>query len=325
MMTTRTLSIALERYDRHVPFLMGMVEPPEGIELKALEVGMVPPRRDGVDRHRRMLVDQEFDIAEVSLASYVMARQRGVSLTAVPVFPRRLFSQNHIFVNAASGISSPAQLVGKRIAIWAFQVTMSVLAKGDLKAEYGLDWRDVVWLTQRPEEIPWQGTGGNIERMPEGRTGADMLFAGEVDAYIDPHPPHEIFTDDRVRRLFPDTRAECRTYWKKHGYYPIMHLFAIKDSLVEEFPNLPRDVMRMWDDARDQAYEYYIDHNYTVLPFGRYAVDDNMDAFDSELWPSGLAVNRTNLERFIGYMVDQELLRETVPVDSLFHESVLRT
>jgi len=50
-----------------------------------------------------------------------------------------------------------------------------------------------------------------------------------------------------------------------------------------------------------------------------------MDAFDSELWPSGLAVNRTNLERFIGYMVDQELLRETVPVDSLFHESVLRT
>jgi 4,5-dihydroxyphthalate decarboxylase len=62
-----------------------------------------------------------------------------------------------------------------------------------------------------------------------------------------------------------------------------------------------------------------------VLPFGRYAVDDNMDAFDGELWPSGLAVNRTNLERFIGYMVDQELLSETVPVDSLFHESVLGT
>lgn len=324
-MATRTLTIALERYDRHIPFLLGLVEPPAGIEIKALEVGMVPPRRDGVDRHRRMLVDQEFDIAEVSLCSYIMARQRGVPLTAVPCFPRRLFSQNHIFVGADSGITQPKQLAGKRIAIWAFQVTMSVLAKGDLQEEYGLPWRDVKWLTQRPEEIPWQGSGGNIERMPDGKIGAAMLLAGEVDAYIDPHPPHEIFEDARVRRLFPDTPAECRAHWKKHGYYPIMHLLAIKDSVIEEFPDLPREVMRMWDDARDQAYEYYVDHNYTMLPFGRYAFESDMAAFDGELWPSGLAVNRENLERFIGYMVDQELLGEAVPVDPLFHPSVLDT
>ena len=73
-MTDRSLTIALERYDRHIPFFMGLVEPPAGIALQALEVGMVPPRRDGVDRHRRALVDLEFDIAEVSLASYIMAR-----------------------------------------------------------------------------------------------------------------------------------------------------------------------------------------------------------------------------------------------------------
>ena len=82
---------------------------------------MVPPRRDGVDRHRRMLVDREFDIAEVSLASYILARQAGVPLTAVPTVPRRLFSQNHIFVNADAGIERPADLVGRRIAIWAKQ------------------------------------------------------------------------------------------------------------------------------------------------------------------------------------------------------------
>ena len=34
------LSIALERYDRHVPFFMGAVEPPEGLTLRPLEVGM---------------------------------------------------------------------------------------------------------------------------------------------------------------------------------------------------------------------------------------------------------------------------------------------
>lgn len=324
-MAADRLTIALERYDRHIPFFMGLVEPPAGIEIDALEVGMVPPRRNGVDRHRRMLVDLEFDIAEVSLASYVMARQRGIPVTAVPTVPRRLFSQNHIFVNADAGISKPADLAGKRIAIWAFQVTMSVLAKGDLQEEYGLPWRDVTWVTQRPEEIPWQGTEGNIERMPEGRTGADMLMSGEVDAYIDPHPPEEIYEDPRVRRLFDDTPAECRKYWDRHGYYPAMHLLAIRDEVIDRHPDLPREVMRMWDDARDQAYEFYVDHNYTVLPFGRYAFESDVGSFDSELWPSGLEVNRQNLERFIGYMVDQQLLSAPVAVETLFHESVLDT
>jgi 4,5-dihydroxyphthalate decarboxylase len=324
-MAADRLTIALERYDRHIPFFMGLVEPPAGIEIDALEVGMAPPRRNGVDRHRRMLVDLEFDIAEVSLASYVMARQRGIPVTAVPTVPRRLFSQNHIFVNADAGISKPADLAGKRIAIWAFQVTMSVLAKGDLQEEYGLPWREVTWVTQRPEEIPWQGTEGNIERMPEGRTGADMLMSGEVDAYIDPHPPEEIYEDPRVRRLFDDTPAECRKYWDRHGYYPAMHLLAIRDEVIDRHTDLPREVMRMWDDARDQAYEFYVDHNYTVLPFGRYAFESDVGSFDSELWPSGLEVNRQNLERFIGYMVDQQLLSAPVAVETLFHESVLDT
>ena len=322
-MADRTLTIALERYDRHIPFFMGLVEPPEGITLAPLEVGMVPPRRDGVDRHRRALVDLEFDIAEVSLASYIMARQRGVPLTAVPVAPRRLFSQNHVFVNADGGIDRPQDLIGRRVAIWAFQVTMSVLAKGDLQSEYGVPWREVTWLTYRPEEIPWTGSGTNIRRMPEGRTGADLLLAGEVEAYIDPHPPEQIFHDRRARRLFSDAPAECRKYWDQYGYYPIMHLMAIKESVVADRPDLPRAVMDMWDDARDQAYEFYVDHDYTVLPFGRYAYEKDIGSFDGALWPSGLAANRASLERFIGYMVDQELIAEPVPVESLFHESVI--
>lgn len=317
------ITIALDRYDRHIPFFMGLVEPPAGIEIEALEVGMVPPRRDGIDRHRRMLVDQEFDVAEVSLVSYILARQRGVPLIAVPTVPRRLFSQNHIFVNADAGITSPQDLAGKRVAIWAFQVTMSVLAKGDLQKEYGLSWRDVTWVTEQPEEIPSDAGAANIERMPEGKTGAEMVLSGEVDAYIDPHPPEKIFTDKRVRRLFDDTPAECRKYWQKHGYYPVMHLLAIKEGCIEKYPDLPGEIMRMWDNSRDQAYEFYEDHNFTVLPFGRYAFDNDINFFKSELWPSGLSANRKNLERFIGYMVDQELLEGPIPLETLFHESVL--
>ena len=89
---TTELSIALERYDRHVPFFMDMVATPPDADftLRALEVGMAPPRRDGIDRHARFMKGDEFDICEMSVSSYLTAKSRGAPYTAVPVFPRRL-------------------------------------------------------------------------------------------------------------------------------------------------------------------------------------------------------------------------------------------
>jgi hypothetical protein len=39
------LTIALDRYDRHMPLFLGTVTPPEGIAYKAFEVGYIPPKR----------------------------------------------------------------------------------------------------------------------------------------------------------------------------------------------------------------------------------------------------------------------------------------
>ena len=63
------LTIALNRYDRHVPFFNGTVSPPKGIAFKPLEVGESSVYRDGTDRHERMLKHLAFDIAEMSLST----------------------------------------------------------------------------------------------------------------------------------------------------------------------------------------------------------------------------------------------------------------
>ena len=49
-MANLTLTIALERYDRHMPFFDGTVKPPAGITLKALQVGQSNVLRDGIGR-----------------------------------------------------------------------------------------------------------------------------------------------------------------------------------------------------------------------------------------------------------------------------------
>ena len=219
-MSHTNLSVAVDLYDRHLPLFGGQVAPADGLNLTFLEVGMAPPRRHGINRHKRMLVDREFDAAEVSLASFLVARDQGMDdLVALPIFPRRLFSQNHIFVSDRSGIFDPNDLVGRKVAIWAFQVTMSVLAKGDLKRDYGVDWRDIHWLTQNPEEIRMDyGNDVRIEQLPVGYDVVAALLEGEIDAYINPHPPEAIMTPNQgIRRLFPEWRETTGAYFRKHG------------------------------------------------------------------------------------------------------------
>ena len=323
-----TLKIALDRLDRHVPFFMGAVTPPDGVELQPLEVGLINPEsyRDGADRHGRMFRDQEFDICEQSLASYIIARSRGdVSLTAAPVFPRRLFSQLCMFVNVDAGIETPRDLVGKRIGINSFQTTLCVLAKGDLKFEYGVPWEDIHWYLQRDEELPWQsGEGMSLQRIPAGNDAAQMLVEGELDGYVHPSPPPLVYErTDRVRRLFPDSRSESIRYFRKLGYCPIMHVMVFPEHVVEKTPWLPRATVDMWEQAKERTLSWYADPGYSLLLFSRNELDAQRDALSSDPWVSGLAANRANLERFIEYMVDQRLIDRSIPVESLFHESVL--
>ena len=163
------LTIALSHYDRHIPFFDGTVAP-EGIDLTALEVGESIPRKHGGERHTRMLQNREFDICEVSLSSYLMAKSRGMSFTAIPVFPRRLFSQSQMWINVNAGIQSPKDLAGRKVGLNTFQTTLSVLAKGDLQSEYGVPWRDIHWHVAREETVAFtlRGTGKD-RRYPQGK------------------------------------------------------------------------------------------------------------------------------------------------------------
>jgi 4,5-dihydroxyphthalate decarboxylase len=111
-MAQSRFTMALSHYDRHIPLFDRSVQV-EGIDLDVLEVGQSNPLKHGQDRHERMLQKSEFDICELSLSSYLIAKSRGMPFTAIPVFPRRLFSLSQIWVNENAGIISPWDLIGK--------------------------------------------------------------------------------------------------------------------------------------------------------------------------------------------------------------------
>lgn len=324
MKTKAKVTIALDRYDRHFPFFLGQLDLPRDIELVPLEVGMAPPRRDGINRHHRMLVKKEFDAAETSLASYIIAKSQGAPFTAIPVFPRRLFSQNHIFVKEESAFCHPLDLVGKRVLVWAFQVTMSVLAKGDMLRNYGADWRKMEWLTLQPEEVPVSGL--QIKQVSIGSDPIKMLRDETADAFIYPHPPEEAMSGKHgIRRLFYDARAESERFFSKSMYVPIMHLIVMQDHVVKAHPNFPMALIHMWEDAKAIARDYYHDPGFGLDALGRLGFEAQEANWGRDIWPSGLAANRKNLELFIDDMVDQKLIDRVIPVEQLFHESTIDT
>lgn len=320
------LKVAISHYDRFIPLLDGTAQA-EGFELDVRHVSQSGEGRYGSRRHERMIQDGEFDVAELSLSSYLMACARGLPFIAIPVFPRRLFSQSQIWINAKSGIREPRDLIGKRVGLSTFQTTLSVLAKGDLQEEYGVPWRRIEWIVNRDETVPFTPEPGVvIRKVPEEKDLGTMLLTGEIDAIFRPHPPKAALqgaTD--IRRLFEDPKAEEARFYHKVGFYPIMHVIALRREVVEAYPDAPAAMLELFTRIDRSVEQYYDDPNWSRLVWGRLYIEEERRLLGRDLWPIGVAKNRANLERFIGYSLDQGLIDRPLDVDSLFCPSVLAT
>lgn len=313
------LTMALSLYDRHVPFFDGTAQVKD-VDLQVLAVGESNLLRNGANRHHRMLRDQEFDACEVSLSSYIMAKSHGLPFTAIPVFPRRLFSQSHIWVNNNSSICLAKDLIGRKVGVITFQTTLSVQAKGDLQSEYGVCWREIDWYVAAEEPIKFSPPeGAHLRRIPEGKKIGQMLENGEIDALVTPRPPVGTTSGaGKIRRLFADPREEERWYFRKHGFFPVMHVVVLKADSVRKYPWIPAALTDAFQKAHEICQTYYADPNWTTLAWTRHLFEEERDLLGRNLWPIGLTTNRDNLELFLDYMVEQGLLNKPPILEELF-------
>ena len=315
------LKLACNDYDRCRALIDGSVKP-DGI---ALSVTRLKPR----ELFPRMLDHQEFDAAELSLASYATLVARDASpFVAIPVMLSKLFRHSCIYVRQGAGIERPQDLKGKRVGSTQYGATAVVYIKGMLQDEYGVRPEDMRWFIgglKTPTEPPLVPlnlpSGIELEFLPRGQTLEAMFADGKLDALFSIYFPR-LFLDGshQIARLFPNHREIEEDYYRRTKVLPIMHTVVIRKDVYRAHPFVASSLYRAFSAARDSAVEplYDTDALLVSLPFLIDHVEESRRVFGADFWAYGLEPNRPALDALCRYVHEQGLAPRRANPDELF-------
>jgi 4,5-dihydroxyphthalate decarboxylase len=317
--TRLRLTVACGDYEIVRALKDGAVEA-DGLELVLLtDMG---PR----ERHWRLARKHEFDVCEENVGAYFMARDQGHPLTAIPVFMHRRFRHGFVFINTASGIKSPKDLVGRTVGGTNFQPASNIWMRGILEEHYGVPHREITWLVDRSEDVPFSPPPGlRIEMKATAKPLSDMLADGEIPAMISPTLPRPFVAgDQRIARLFADYKQVELDYFRQTGIFPIMHVTTVKREIVEKYPWVATNLVKAFEAAKQIAYRRIANPRMIPLAFVRTAVEEQEAVLGKDPWQYGLTpANRTNLETVLRYTHQQGLIKTMKPLEDLFEDTDL--
>lgn len=308
------LTLACGDYEITRPLIDGSVTP-DGIDLTVLS------DIDSTTRHWRFLRNREFDVAELSASSFLLAKEAGWPIEGIPVFPHRRFRHEFVFINTRKGIREPKDLIGRRVGVKSFQATAIVWMRGILEREYGVPHKSIDWVAELDEDVEFAPPPDlRISRVPDDRTLETMLVDGELDAVlhtdlIDPY----VNGDPNVARLFDDYKAEEVAFFRKTGIFPIMHVVGIKKDVVERHPWAPIELFKAFDRAKVAGMKRVFNPRVAPLAWWRHAMEEQEKLLGKDPWEYGLSDrNRANLETLTFFSHGHGMLKKRPSLDELF-------
>jgi len=274
------VKVLLGDYPVTVPLKSGRIRP-ERIQLEFADAR--PPS----SAFKRVVRDLEFDLAELAITTFLMAKAAGKPFRLLPAVVVGRLQHGFLVHDASRGPLSPRDLPGRRVGVRSYSVTTGMWIRGILAEDFGVDCSRVTWVTFEEAHVAEFRDPPNVERAAPGRDLAAMLLAGEIDAAIvgDGKP-----TDPRIRPLIPDPEGAARAWRARTGAIQINHMVVAKDSVP----------------AADAA------------EFSRLLEAGIRAAGSPDMNPYGLEANRRNLEVAVDQVYRQGLIPARYTVEELF-------
>lgn len=235
---------------------------------------------------KRVVRNLEFDVAELAIVTFLLAKAHGKPLRLLPAVITARFQHPLLVYNPARGALSPRDLDGKRIGQRSYSVTTATWVRGLLASDYGVDLDSVSWVTFEEPHVAEFVDPPNVERAAAGKEMIAMLVDGELDAAIVGEPPK----DARIRPLIADPTAAAQAWREKFDAIQINHMVAVRSDVD---PVVSRQVFELLAQSRACAG-------------------------DPEMNPFGLEANRRNLDVAIDCVYGQRMIPRRFTVEELF-------
>jgi len=317
------LSIAVGDYDRTRPLLDGSVRI-DGV--KPVLMTLSPE-----EIFFRAFRHAEFDICELSLSSFAIKNAQGdCPYAGVPAFVSRAFRHAAIYVRK-DRIASPEDLKGGKIGVGEYQLTANVWARALLADDFAISPADVTWVrggleeAGRVEKIPFTLPPSiRLEDAPQSATLSAMLISGAIDAIISPRVPSCYARGHAdIGRLFDDSTAVAKDWYRRTRIFPIMHMVGIRHRLAEHHPWLPAAVLKAFSEAKALAHVRLSDTaaSHVMLPFLEDQLKEARELIGDDYWSYGLAANERTLATFLAHHHAQGLSARLLAPRALFHPS----
>lgn len=236
---------------------------------------------------KRVVRDLEFDVAELAITTFLMAKAFGKPLRLLPAVVLARMQHARLVRNAERRPLAPRDLEGRRIGVRSYSVTTGMWLRGILAEDYGVDSDRITWVTFEEAHVAEFRDPPNVVRAPAGRKLEEMLFAGEIDAAVTGDAP---IADPRVAPVIPDPDAAARAWRARKGAIQINHMVAVKDTVGKAGAD---EVSRLLGESIRAAGS-------------------------PEMNPYGVEANRRNLEVAIDYVYRQRLIPRRYTVEELF-------
>lgn len=278
--------------------------------VRALKDGTVPSERVRFDfedvpvitrAFRRMVRTLDFDLCEIALTTLAQAHAFGKPIKALPIVVMRGFHHAALVCPVRSSIAGPRDLRGKKIGVRAWSQTTGVWLRGIMLDEYGVDHRDITWVTEEDAHVLEYRDPPKVVRIAPGQDLKAMLLAGEIDAGI----ALAGVAPAAVRPVIADPMAAAAAWFGKTGAYPVNHLLCVKTALVEAAPWLAAELMRLFVAAKAAATEPSAEARFAGI-------------VGKDVLPYGLEANRTGIELCLRYAAEQGLVPRVYAVGEVF-------
>jgi 4,5-dihydroxyphthalate decarboxylase len=324
MSVNRTLEVEFPvmRYDITMPILEGRV-PIHGVKLKPVKSSSM------INKEEPKMKAGDFGLCDLNIGYWLPAIEAGWEIVALPVFSKRKPVFQLIFTHADSRVETPKDLEGKRVGSRTYRTALTVWARGLLHDRYGVDPAKIQWLVQAKEVFPVHDETARIEYVDDKKNMMERLIASEVDALITDVSDTKLFATlenhPKVKRLFPEYITEDQKLYNETGIYTPVHMIVMSRRLDREHPDLAAQFYAAFEQAKQIAYDDILsDRGGFSVVYLRERMKEQMQNW-GDPWKYGIKANRSTIDAFIKYNVEQGMIRSQFFYGDLFAAGTLDT